>query len=388
MKILMLAPEPFFSPRGTPFSEYHRISSLCRLGHQVDLITYPIGRDIKIPGLNIHRCPNPFFFKKVKTGPSTVKFILDFFLFFSALRRFLFNRYDLIHTHEEAALFAVILRKFRKVPHLYDMHSSLVQQMDNFQTTKATWALTFFVWFERTVLHDAASVIVICRTLFDHAASICGKDKLTKIENFADDTSAVAENTEPPCLPPPASEDEKVILYAGTLETYQGIPLLLQAMTKLPQNMRLWLAGGQPVQIVQLQEECRKLGISQRVHFFGQLAPDQIPPLISAAQVLVSPRSRGTNIPLKVYSYLKSGKPLVATDILSHTQTLSADIAILVKPEAEDMARGLRLAVQEEGKRIAAAASLFCQQHYSANRYDELVAESLRKAGVPHDRSL
>ena len=42
----MLAPEPFFEPRGTPFSEYHRIKALGELGHHVDLVTYPIGRDV------------------------------------------------------------------------------------------------------------------------------------------------------------------------------------------------------------------------------------------------------------------------------------------------------------------------------------------------------
>ena len=45
-RILMLAPEPFFEPRGTPFSEYHRIKVLGELGYKVDLVTYPFGRDI------------------------------------------------------------------------------------------------------------------------------------------------------------------------------------------------------------------------------------------------------------------------------------------------------------------------------------------------------
>ena len=39
----MIAPEPFFEPRGTPFSEFHRIRALTELGHQVDLVTYPFG---------------------------------------------------------------------------------------------------------------------------------------------------------------------------------------------------------------------------------------------------------------------------------------------------------------------------------------------------------
>ena len=45
MHILMIAPEPFFEPRGTAFSEYHRIRALTDLGHTVDLVTYPFGQD-------------------------------------------------------------------------------------------------------------------------------------------------------------------------------------------------------------------------------------------------------------------------------------------------------------------------------------------------------
>ena len=56
MHILMIAPEPFFEPRGTPFSEYHRIRALLDLGHTVDLVTYPFGSDVAMPGLRIFRC--------------------------------------------------------------------------------------------------------------------------------------------------------------------------------------------------------------------------------------------------------------------------------------------------------------------------------------------
>lgn len=379
MKILMLAPEPFFSPRGTPFSEYHRIESLCRLGHQVDLVTYPLGRDVDIPGLRIFRCLNPLGIRKVKTGPSLNKLILDFFLFFSALRRFYSKRYDMIHTHEEAALFAVILRKLRKTPHLYDMHSSLVQQMDNFGSTKSKLVRGFFRWFEKTVLGDASSIIVICPTLFDHAALIAGADKLTLIENFVDGSPDKARRgVSTPDMPGHVS-GQQVILYAGTLEAYQGIPLLLEAMALLPESCRLWIAGGQEGQVAAYRELGERMNVSHRVHFFGQLEPDQIPLLIRKASVLVSPRSRGTNIPLKVYSYLKSGKPLVATDILSHTQSLSSDIAILVQPEPADMARGILQALGEDGKSVAEAAIRFCQKKYSQKRYDDLVGEALDK---------
>ena len=77
MKILMLAPEPFFQPRGTPISVYFRIKALSDLGHATTLVTYPVGEDVSFPGLVIRRSPNPFRVRKVKIGPSLVKLPLD-----------------------------------------------------------------------------------------------------------------------------------------------------------------------------------------------------------------------------------------------------------------------------------------------------------------------
>ena len=70
MKILMLAPEPFFQPRGTPISVYFRLKALSDLGHAVTLVTYPLGENVPFPGLVIRRSPNLFRVRKIKIGPS------------------------------------------------------------------------------------------------------------------------------------------------------------------------------------------------------------------------------------------------------------------------------------------------------------------------------
>ena len=90
----MIAPEPFFEPRGTPFSEFHRIRALTTLGHQVDLVTYPFGQDVTMRGLRVFRCLRPPFVRSVRVGPSLVKIPLDALLALTALRRGLSGRYD------------------------------------------------------------------------------------------------------------------------------------------------------------------------------------------------------------------------------------------------------------------------------------------------------
>ena len=84
MRILMIAPEPFFEPRGTPFSEYHRIRAMTSLGHEIDLVTYPFGHDVEIPGLRVFRSLRPPFVSAVRIGPSAAKIPLDILLAFAA----------------------------------------------------------------------------------------------------------------------------------------------------------------------------------------------------------------------------------------------------------------------------------------------------------------
>jgi glycosyltransferase involved in cell wall biosynthesis len=381
MKILMIAPEPFFEPRGTPFSEYFRIQALTAMGHTVDLVTYPFGTDKEMPGLRIFRCWRPPGIKAVKTGPSGAKLLLDFFLFFRALGRLLGGGYDLIHTHEEGNIMGVVFQKLTKTPHLYDMHSSLVQQMDNFQFTRSRLVVKFFRLIEKVSLKNAASVIVICRSLFDHAAAITDAAKLTMIENFMDDR------------PVPGDDDVKrrirseidpggkrIVMYTGTLEPYQGISLLLDGMLCLDDSYFLVLIGGTPAQVEDLRRELAARGLAGRVALLGRKPAADIPCYLQAADVLVSPRTLGTNIPLKIYSYLASGVPVVATDLPTHTQTVTADMAILVKPEPQALAAGIGRAAGPAGRDVAARARAFHRRNYTPERYRELVASALAKA--------
>ena len=108
MRILMIAPEPFFEPRGTPFSEFHRIRALTALGHQVDLVTYPFGEDVSMPGLRVIRALRPPFVHRVKIGPSAAKFPLDALLTLTAFRVGLTGKYDVIHSHEEGGVIGAI----------------------------------------------------------------------------------------------------------------------------------------------------------------------------------------------------------------------------------------------------------------------------------------
>jgi glycosyltransferase involved in cell wall biosynthesis len=91
------------------------------------------------------------------------------------------------------------------------------------------------------------------------------------------------------------------------------------------------------------------------------------------ARVQVSPRRSGTNTPLKVYQQIASGVPLVATNIYSHTQVLSDEVAFLVELDPKDMGQGILTALTDyqERKRRAEAAKQLYAEKYSRQVYTE-----------------
>src|SRR5438105_1462874 len=179
----MIAPEPFFEPRGTPYSEFHRIRALTALGHEGDLVTYPFGQSVAIPGLRIFRCLKPPLLRGIGIGPSAAKIPLDALLALTALRRTLSTRYDAIHSHEEGGLIGVALAVLLRVPHLYDMHSSLPQQLTNFAFSRSRIVHRAFRAMERFMIRRSRVVIVICPSLEDTVRSIDAGARTVLVEN-------------------------------------------------------------------------------------------------------------------------------------------------------------------------------------------------------------
>jgi glycosyltransferase involved in cell wall biosynthesis len=383
MKILMLAPEPFFQPRGTPISIYFRIKALSDLDHDIDLVTYHLGEEKSFKNFRIHRIPPLFFIKKVKVGPSISKIPLDFLLFCRATGMLLSRSYDLIFSHEEAAWFGTVLARLWRIPHIYDMHSSLPQQLENFGFSRSLILKKILTYLERFVLRNSQSVIVICLDLLQKLEQEGVSHKGTLVENFLDfESPAYSPSQIQQDRKKVAPRGEKIVLYAGNFEPYQGIPLLLRAGAELKKvPVVLLLVGGKPAHVEVMRRNARELSLGERVHFIGQVTPSEVSRYLSMADVLVSPRISGTNTPLKIYTFLKSGKPLVATNLWTHTQILSEKIAILCEPDPKSLARGLMSALFDEDASLRARnAKLFADKEYTFTKYKRKITQVLETA--------
>jgi glycosyltransferase involved in cell wall biosynthesis len=385
MKILMLAPEPFFQPRGTPISVFFRIKALSDMGHSTDLVTYPLGENVSFPNLRIDRVPNFLGLRRVKIGPSAAKVGLDAALLLKALRRLLGKRYDLIFSHEEAAWIGVVLGRLLRIPHIYDMHSSLPQQLENFDFSRSGILKRTFLALERLVLKNSAAVIVICQDLLDYVRARGLGGKAVLIENFVDFGDFDEGRIEGKAVEQEKSEiapdGEKIILYTGNFEPYQGLPLLIEAFGRIGTRAVLLIVGGSFSEHDTMRRAAADLGIKGRIVFIEKVPPARVPLYVALADVLVSPRVSGTNTPLKIYSFLKSGKPLVATRLRTHTQVLNDKISILAPAEATGLAGGLALALEsEEAQARAREAKRMADREYIYPRYLQKIDEVLKKA--------
>lgn len=389
MRILMIAPQPFFRVRGTPFSVLHRIRALLKLGHQVDLVTFPFGEDPDLEGLTVHRTGRLPGVRDVAIGPSVSKAALDVPLFLRAFRLAQSGNFDLLHTHEEAGAMGAWLSRRFGIPHLYDMHSSLPQQFGNFGRFDWPPVVAAFRAVEAYILNGADGVIAICRDLGDRVKSSEYTGVVATIENCVN-------------LPPPdydesdeaqlrarlgLEERHRVVLYTGTFEPYQGLPLLVRSVPEVVERMpevRFVLVGGTRPEIEELQEEVEAAGVDEVVFLVPKVAPEEVYLFHRIADVLVTTRIRGTNTPLKLYQYLEAGLPIVATDIYSHTQVLSDSTAELVAPIPEAISAGLLRVLEDEERAssLAEAANRLSREQYSEEAYTEKLASLLEELPV------
>lgn len=396
--MLVVAPQPFFSPRGTPFSVYYRTLITQELGFATDVLTYGQGEDVDIPNCRLIRIPGFRWLGRVRTGPSAFKLFLDAFMMLWTVGLLLRHRYAVVHAHEEAVFWCRWLKPLFRFRLVYDMHSSLPQQLHNFQYTRSRWVHRCFERMERKAVRDAEAVIVICPALLDYARSLTRQhDKIFLIENSVFDPVRLKDIGDPRAgLPPEPRVDQglerwrdgrspgRILAYAGTLEAYQGIDRLLTAFARVIRRLPdagLLVIGGQPEQVAACRQAARDLGLRDEVFFTGQVSQSEAQRLVAGAAASVSPRASGDNTPLKIYQLMASGVPLVATRIHSHTQVLDDRLATLTGIDADEMAEGICRVLSDPqfAREKALAAQSWYQKHYSREVYTEKMRELLAR---------
>lgn len=386
MHSLVLAPQPFMTQRGTPLATKMLLEALSDRGYKLDVVIFAEGEDVEIPNCTFTRVPALPGLGGIKPGFSIKKLICDMIMVPMVAWKLARNRYDLVIAVEEMAYVARLMRPIFRVPYIFDVDSSIPEQVAD-KSDPPKWVIGALERLERGASRKALAAITCCKSLKETVRGYAPGLPILVLEDVT-----MLEDPDKAVIPDDLPTDAPAVMYVGNLEVYQGVGLLLDAFRHIDRAAtpaRLVVIGGSEDHIAAYRKRAEELGISSAVSFLGPRPVDQLENYLAGAAITVSPRTRGRNTPMKIYSYLDSGRPLVATRLETHTQVLDDEISMLVEPTPEDMARGLSTLLANDRLRqdMAARARKRVAEEFSRSAYlrkvntffDEVVEPRLAK---------
>jgi len=141
--------------------------------------------------------------------------------------------------------------------------------------------------------------------------------------------------------------DKKIVLYTGQLYGWKGVQTLADAGTFLDTDTDIIFVGGS----AKHQVDFRTRNSDHNIALLPQQTYDRVPLYLKSADVLVLPNTAKEAIsnlytsPMKLFEYMASGVPIVASKIPSICEVLNDTNAILVEADnPKALSEGIRKA--------------------------------------------
>lgn len=325
-KIAMVAACPFPYPRGTPIRILRLAEALSRRGHQVHIITYHHGKGKVAEGVLLHRIPWVSTYQRFEPGPTYQKLlILDPLLAIKLFRVLKENDIDVIHAHHyEGLLVAVPMRKWAKVPVVYDAHTLCESELPFYGLglsvkTKRFVGRCIDRWLPKWSDHVISVTSDIKTRLIQDSG--LAPEKVTVIPNGVEREIFEVEPEDRMKI----AKGYRILIFTGNLSPYQRIDLLLKAFQEVIEKkpaVHLLIVTNSP--FAMYSELIRELGIGDSI----KVVPSEVntfPKLLAAADIALNPRTECSGIPQKLLNYMAASKPIVsfegAAPIIEHGKT-------------------------------------------------------------------
>ena len=355
LRVLMIAPTPYFSDRGCHVRIYEEARALTKLGHEVCIVTYHLGRDM--PGVRVVRIPPVSWYGKLEAGPSWHKPYLDILLLWKALLELRFFRPHLIHAHlHEGALIGSVLKCIFRIPLLFDYQGSLSgESLNHGFFREGSLLLKLFKGVEYFIDRRADLIVT---------SSDCGREELVrewgiapeKVVNLIDgvDTDVFC-----PCSRSEArrelgiSDDVRLVVYLGLFNHYQGVDLLLDVIGRVKgaaPDVRFLLMGFPDAEY---RRKAREMGIDDIITFTGRVPYDRAPLYLSAGDLAVSPKLTLTEANGKLFNYMACGLPTVVFDNQINREILGGEGIYVEHGNAPQMADTIIATLYDDERMIS-----------------------------------
>ena len=150
-------------------------------------------------------------------------------------------------------------------------------------------------------------------------------------------------------------QNKKIALYTGHLYLWKGADTLIESAKFLGENILICLTGGTDADILKVKKQ---ISGNKNIIIAGNKPHLEIPYWQKSADVLVLPNTAKEDIskyytsPMKLFEYMASGTPIIASDLPSIREILNESNAVLVEPDnPEALADGIEKILN--GKELA-----------------------------------
>lgn len=339
---------------GTPMNIQCRANALTQLGNHITFL---------------------HFNKTTKPGPSIAKLWRDIPLLLQARKHILTGRYDLIIAVEETAIAHIWARK-AGIPCLYSVHSHFPLMLKEWKKTAwLSWILAPTArLFQQWMVRKCDGVITHCHNLEKEIRRYRPKKTFLIYNHIREPMTTTDKET---FKTRHNLHGRRLIVYTGSFAPNQGLDLAIHAATLSQHLGTTWcLVGGTDEETKKLRStrtlEARQAAIANKCYFPGKVTKEEANAWVNAADILLTPRHDGINVPFKLFEYMASGRPIVACKgklykgYLRHMKT-----AFISPPTAGDLATTVNWVLDHPD--IAETISKRCRQEaeikYSGKQY-------------------
>jgi glycosyltransferase involved in cell wall biosynthesis len=391
VKILGIAPTPFFADRGCHMRILGEVQALQRRGHEVLLVTYHLGRDIEgVPSL---RTKNVAWYDKLEAGPALGKFYLDLLLLAKTVRAIKDFRPDVIHGHlHEGAALGLVARRLAgsRAPVVFDVQGSLTKEVDSYGwLEKAPFVRPIFRAAEKLITrlsHQVVGSNVMVSEFLVEEMGMPPERVATIIDGvhmgfFAGDAQRDLKAE----LGIPAGRP--LVLYTGALLASKGVDNFFAAMPHVLAERpdAFFLVVGYPVE--ESKRTVERLGVAEHCYFAGQVDYFELPDYLRIGDVAVDPKPDAAGEASgKIINYMGGGLPVACFDNPNNRRFLGGTGAFAPEPTPAGLAKAILelLADPQACRAKGLAARLRVEQEFSweagGRQYEEVFQRALDQA--------
>lgn len=318
-RIAMVAACPFPANHGTPGAIRELSLALAGLGHEVHIITYPMGDAFDAPGIHVHRVPQGPLSSEIKIGPSWERMVLDVYLvptLISVIRK---HKLEVIHAHNYEATIAGAMAKWATGrPLVYNGINSMADELPTYGLGPKAVAALLGRALDHVVPRTADVSMLLSEELKDYLLSLgLRRESMVVVPPGITPADFECDDWEWVRRKHGLCANRPVVMYTGALERFQRLDLLIQAMPAVLREhpeATFMLVNNIPNAAAkrELEAMATDLGVAERLLIVESVGFSELPAYLAAADVTVIPRPTCPGFPIKLLNAMAAGKAIVS----------------------------------------------------------------------------